>query len=886
MKITHLKTNHIHNPLGFAIEKPTLTWIVEDTPDTIQTAAQVVISADHDFQRILFDSGKVEGQAIDSLAYRPQIELASRTRYYWKVRVWGETEYAESDVAWFETAKMGEDWQAEWITPDFVDNTTHPILYREFELPDEAISARAYICGLGLYHLKLNGEKVGDEYFAPFCNAYDQWIQYQTYDIGEYLAVGENRVSVMLGNGWYKGRYGVAGGVDEYYGDRFALLCEIHVTLENGREILINTDTSWKAQISPVIDSDIFDGEIYDSRISKCVPSGETYGVKPIEIDMNLLEARRSLAVEVMEEIKPVAILHTPAGETVLDMGQNIAGWLRFRTNAPEGTKLHFQYSELLQGGNFFRENLRTAKAEYIYITNGSEAVVEPYFTFYGFQYVKITGWVGELSLDDFTGCVVYTQMDTTGNIETSNPKINQLFSNAMWSQKDNFLDIPSDCPQRDERLGWTGDIQVFSATACFNMDSAGFLSKFAYDLWKEQHKLGGMVPHIVPRVNQTDLSSAAWADAATILPWNLYEFYGDLDILHQQFDSMCAWVDYIKEIDESSGGERLWRGGIHFGDWLSQDAPLYPDPRRGGTPHDYIASAFYCYSAGLVAKVANLLGKTEIADTYAQLSSEVKTAIQKEFFTPTGQLIIQTQTAYLLALYMNLAADEHRGQIEHGLIEQLKRDNVHLSTGFVGTPYLCRVLSAIDANDMAYQLLLNEDHPSWLYAINLGATTIWERWSLLDPDGMINATDLRSHSFNHYAYGSIVEWMYRDMCGLNPSIGDEEITGFRHARIAPKPDKSIQWAKARYRSAVGEYESGWQIDESGQLTIDITIPFNAKAEVVLPNADLNDISINGQPLNHGIQKDNQVELTLKTGSYRFEYPMQKSDTPVINAPT
>jgi alpha-L-rhamnosidase len=870
VKITHLKTNHIVNPLGFAIEKPTFSWIVEDTGDTVQIAAQVLVSHDRDFEQVIFDSGKVEGLRIDSLAYRPPISLKPRTRYFWKVRVWGETESAESDAGWFETSKMGEDWQAEWLTPDCEDNQIHPILYRYFDLPSRAVAARAYICGLGLYHFELNGKKVGDEYFTPYCNAYDQWIQYQTFDITDQLTVGSNLVSVMLGNGWYKGRYGADGGSVGVYGDRFALICEIHITLENGDELIIATDPAWKAQPSPVIKSDIFDGEMYDARIKKVVPSPDkTFGVKPIDLDKTRLEARRSLPVCINEEIKPVAVLHTPAGETVLDMGQNMTGWVRFRTSAPAGTRLHFQFGEVLQGGNFFRDNLRTAKAEYIYIADGTDAVAEPYFTFYGFRYVKVSGWVGDLSIDDFTGCVVYSQMDTIGEIETSNAKVNQLFKNAMWSQKGNFLDIPTDCPQRDERLGWTGDIQVFSGTACFNMDAAAFLSKFAYDLGKEQTKTGGMVPHIVPMVNLNRGGSAAWGDVATILPWNLYQFYGDIDILDQQFDSMRAWVDYIKDIDESSGGERLWTEGFHFGDWLALDTSD-PTSRRGGTPHDFIASAFYCYSARLVAKAANVLGKTELADAYERLSAEVKAAIQKEYFTATGRLAVPTQTGYVLALFMDLVPDAHRERVKKDLIARLNKDKTHLRTGFVGTPYLCRVLSNIGANNLAYKLLLNEDYPSWLYAINLGATTIWERWNSLNPDGSISSTGM--NSFNHYAYGSIVEWMYRDLCGLNPSSGEDHVTGFRHALIAPKPDKSLQWARARYRSAAGFYESGWRIDEAGQLTIEIIIPFNTSARVVLPDAQMGEISINGHPLHDGEQIGDSVELTLGAGCHKIEY--------------
>lgn len=873
VKITHLKTNHIENPLGFAIERPTLSWIVEDTRDTVQTAAQVVVSRDDAFERVIFDSGKVEGSGIDSLAYRPPITLEPRTRYFWKVRVWGETESAESEAAWFETAKMGEPWQADWITPDWDDNQVHPILYRQFELPARPVRARAYICGLGLYHFALNGEKVGNEHLTPYCNAYDQWIQYQTFDITGQLAPGANVACVMLGNGWYKGRYGADGGRVAFYGDRFALICELHITLENGDTAIIASDRTWKAQPAPVLASDIFDGETYDARI-KAEPAPEhSSGVRLIDLDKSRLEARRSLPVCVNETIKPVAVLHTPAGETVLDMGQNITGWVRFRTNAPAGARIELQYGEVLQGGNFFRDNLRTAKAEYTYIADGAEAVVEPYFTFYGFRYVKVSGWPGDLSIDDFTGCVVYSQMEITGEIETSNAKVNRLIQNALWSQKGNFLDIPTDCPQRDERLGWTGDIQVFSGTACFNMDAAAFLSKFAYDLGKEQAKTGGMVPHIVPMVNLNKGGAAAWADVATILPWTLYTFYGDSDILAQQFESMRAWVDTIKRIDDASGGRRLWTEGEHFGDWLALDDPIHSDPRRGGTPHDFIASAFYCYSARLVAQAAARLGKAEPAETYGRLSEEVKAAIQRAYFTEDGRLAVPTQTGYVLALFMDLVPDAYREQVQRDFIARLKEDNVHLRTGFVGTPYLCRVLSAIGANELAYRLLLNEDYPSWLYAVNLGATTIWERWNSLNPDGSVSSTGM--NSLNHYAYGSIVEWMYRDMCGLNPASDDAAVTGFRAPRIAPKPDPSLAWARARYRSAAGYYESGWRFDEAGGITFTIAIPFNAAATVVLPGARGRAITINGAPLHDGEPNGDDVELTLGAGRYTIAYRMR-----------
>jgi len=871
MIITRLKTNRIENPLGFALKHLSFSWVVEDTPDTAQTASQFILALDPDFQQLLFDSGR-EGR-LDSVAYRPELplQLTPRTRYYWKVLVWGQTESAESPVAWFETAKLDEPWQAEWITPDFEDQALHPVLTKTFTLPAPVTQARIYICGLGLYRLALNGARVGDEELTPYCNAYDQWLQYQTFDITGQLTAGENHLAVMLGNGWYKGRYcGDGGHHSGVYGDRFALICELRVTLQGGQQLVLGSDGAWRALRSPVVASDIYDGEVYDARLSGDGEGCDSCsGVRSIALGVERLQARRSLPVRVVEERRPAAVLHTPAGETVLDMGQNMVGWVRFRTSAPAGTEIHLQYGEVLQGGNFYRENLRSAKAEYTYIAGGGEALVEPYFTFYGFRYVKVTGWHGALDPGDFTGCVVTSQLELTGDIQTSNAKVNRLFQNALWGQKGNFLDIPTDCPQRDERLGWTGDTQMFSGTACFNMDSAAFFSKYAYDCALEQAKRGGMVPMVVPAVDMQGGGSSAWGDVATVLPWNVYEFYGDRSILEQQFDSMRSWVDFIKAADEATGGKRLWTSGFHFGDWLALDGSD-PNSPMGGTPEDFIASAYYYHSARLVARAAAVLGKVEEAATYGALAAEVKAAIQQEYFTPAGRLAINTQTGFVLALFMELAPEDFRARVIHDLIFRLRKDRVHLRTGFVGTPYLCRVLSDHGANALAYRLLLNEDYPSWLYAINLGATTIWERWNSLDPDGTVSSTGM--NSFNHYAYGSIVEWMYRDMCGLNPSAGDDGVTGFRRARIAPKPDPALQWAKARYHSAAGLFESGWRIDEGGALTFEITIPFDAEAQVLLPDAVLGEVIINGQRSAEGTAQGSDLLLQLGAGTHRIHY--------------
>ncbi|KKI89470.1 alfa-L-rhamnosidase RamA [Bacillus sp. SA1-12] len=864
MKIINLKTNRMMNPLGFDLGKPRLSFITCETPALKQTAAQIQVALDEEFVNKVFDSGKSE--RIDSLAFELPIKLEPCTRYYWRVTVWADNgDEATSDAAWFETAKLQESWQAKWITPDF-DKDIHPVLCREFDISKEIVSARAYVCGLGLYEIAINGKKAGDEYLTPHFNAYNKWLQYQTYDITELIRMGQNAVEVALGNGLYKGRFGFDGGEHEIYGDKFALLCEIVIKHADGTMTVINSDESWKARKSHILFSGIYDGEIYDAAL----PDRNYYDAMEIDLGYDRLIARLSLPVLVKEEIKPIELIITPAGETVLDMGQNMVGWVQFTASAPSGTEIVLQYAELLQGGNFYQDNLRTAKAEFRYISNGEKATVRPHFTYYGFRYVKVTGWHGEMNKDDFTGCVLYSDMDQMGSIETNNPLVNRLFLNALWGQKGNFLDVPTDCPQRDERMGWTGDAQVFSGTACFNMDTYAFFSKYGYDLAQEQAALNGMVPMVVPAANLQGGGSSAWGEAATVIPWNVYLHYGDKAILEQQFESMKGWVDFIKRADEASGAKRLWTTGFHFGDWLALDGddPSFP---TGGTEIAFISSAYYCYSSMLVSKTAKVLGKEEIARDYEKLSNEVRAAIRSEYFTSTGRLALNTQTALVVALFMDLVPENYKTRISQDLRERLKKDKNHLKTGFVGTPYLCRVLSENGNNDLAYTLLLNKDYPSWLYAVTMGATTIWERWNSVLPDGKISGTDM--NSLNHYAYGSIVEWMYRNVAGINPV---EEKPGFRKARLAPQPDYRLKYVKASLNSAAGLYESEWKLNEEEQLTFKFVVPFNTTAVIELPDAKLEKVMMNGQSLAaakmSSTQIENLVHVEVSSGTWEFSY--------------
>ncbi|HML46301.1 MAG TPA: family 78 glycoside hydrolase catalytic domain, partial [Clostridia bacterium] len=553
MTVQNLMTNRVVHPLGRALPHLRLSYTVEAEGDKVQAAARVVVALDAGMQSVVFDSGRDAG--INSLCFVPDLCLKPRTRYFWQVEVWGDAGgHAVSDLAWFETGKRDEPWQAQWIGADLPGNQN---VFKDIELTKPVRSARAYACGVGLYELYINGNKAGDEFLAPHYNAYDQWLQVQTLDVTDCLKPGVNRVLAMLGDGWYKGRFGFRGQT-ALYGEQQAFLMELHVSYADGEEACFVTDLSWQAEESRVRFANIYDGEVYDATFE---PSG-AHPVQAVDLGYDRLTDRLSLPVVIAERIAPKEILTTPAGETVLDLGQEITGWLEFRTAAPRGTKLHLMYGEILQHGNFYNENLRSAKAEFTYVCDGGETAVRPHFTFYGFRYVKLEGFDGA-KLSDFAGCVVHSDLRRAGWLTTDHAKVNRLILNALWGQRGNFLDVPTDCPQRDERMGWTGDAQAFSGTACFNMDCAAFFEKYLHDMRLEQIKLDGAVPHVVPKVGLPGEASCAWADAATIIPWTVYTFYGDKQLLSQQYPLMRDWADWLYRNDEAHGATRLWHNGF-----------------------------------------------------------------------------------------------------------------------------------------------------------------------------------------------------------------------------------------------------------------------------------------------------------------------------------
>ena len=856
MRVYDAKVNHMTNPMGFFMDGVSFSWKVDEARGKAQKAARVRVAADEKMQEILFDSGMDE--QADSLAYPVELALEPRTRYFWQVTVLSDAEEeADSEVQWFETSKMSEEWTGKWLTCDSTEKR-HPIFSKEIAPAKEMAKARLYVTGLGLYEAYIDGKKVGDEYLTPYSNNYNRWVQYQTYDITDQIA-GGGKLSILLGNGWYKGRFGFSAFEDKgYYGNEWKVIADVVLTYTDGAEEVIGTDESWTVTRSRIMFSNLYDGEQVDATAPELPAEEPTVCDAP----KGRLEARRSLPVVAHEHIKPVELIHTPAGEQVFDMGQNFAGIFTFRVKEPAGTKIHIQTGEVLQKGNFYNENLRSAKSEYIYISDGNETVIRPHFTYYGYRYVKVEG-VSDLKIEDFTGLALYSDIEMGGDVETGHDLVNQLVSNVRWGMKGNFIDVPTDCPQRDERMGWTGDTQVFSPTATFLADTYAFYSKYLHDMYTEQMDLDGMVPDVVPSAG-VHSTACVWGDSSCIIPWNMYQFYGDKKILEDQYDSMRNWVDYISRVDGDNHG---WRSVFHYGDWLALDNPSgKTDEVLGGTDEGYIANVYYAASAGIVAKAARVLGYEADAKTYQALCDEQFEEVKKEYFSQTGRCCIKTQTALILALKYHLSENEELTKKTLRLLFQISGDK--LKTGFTGMPLMCPVLSENGMNDLAYTLLLNEDYPGWLHEVKLGATTVWERWNSLDENGDISSTGM--NSLNHYAYGSILEWVFRYVTGFRVS---EEHPGSRHLLIAPTLNWKLKRAKGSYHSAAGTYETSWELADPSHVTVKVTVPFGCTAEIVLPLVSQETLADQSNPLFADVRDG---KCFVGAGTYEVSYETTK----------
>lgn len=831
MKISQLRVNNVESPIGFELESLSFSWKVEKSGDAkkMQYARIKVFRGEEQ----LYDSG--EDEKACSTDYQVDLELQPRTRYTWSVEVKADNGEVEKAESFFETGKMSELWHGKWIAPQAGDEDINPVMWKTFCVKPEDVnkSARLYICGLGVYEVYINGQKVGKEYLAPGYHSYDFHLQVQTYDVGEYLQTGDNDIKIWLGSGWFKGRLGFDGGYTNLYGDYCCTIAELYIGEES--QPTVCTGEGWKYRQSPILESNIYDGEIYDARIEDSLREKDGWKEAALRGPerCGALCDRYSLPVVKHEEFKPECI-ETPKQEQVLDFGQNLTGWVEFDAKLPEGMAVTLSASEILQDGCFYRENLRTAKAELTYISNGAKAHVRPHFTFYGFQYMKIEikdslegkdvtkEWISKIS---FTAYHLRSDFEQIGEITTGDCKVNQLFSNALWGQKDNFLDVPTDCPQRDERLGWTGDAQIFSETACYNMYMPAFYRKYLWDMRAEQSILDGSVPNVVPRLKKgmvAEHGSCPWADAGVIIPWNVYQQYGNRTLLAECYSGMKAWVDYQRKKEEALGELHLIKDGFHFADWLALDNPQ-PGP-FGATDPLYIASAYYYKDTRIIAESAEILDKIEDSEEYRKLADEILAAIQKTYFDEKGLCVCKTQTGSAIAVMFGLNPSEEARQQEGDALAQRVRENGgHLNTGFVGTTMLCPALTETGHNDVAVNLLLNEDYPGWLYSVNLGATTIWERWNSVMHDGHLNAEGM--NSLNHYSYGSIEAWMYGEVCGIKPFEA-----GFKKALITPHADKRLGHAECILDTAAGRYKSSWYY-EGDTVVYEVEVPFDAQAE-------------------------------------------------------
>jgi alpha-L-rhamnosidase len=889
LTVNELRCEYKTSPLGIDVVKPRLSWKIEASQRATDQSAYHIRAANsvEDLSRgqnLLWDSGKVQSDQSVHVVYAGPA-LAARQLVYWQVRVWDNHGNVSdwSEPAWWEMGLLkASDWQADWIEPDIKEDPKKsnpcPMLRKEFQLNGAIKSARAYITCKGLYQMELNGKVVGDQLFTPGWTAYLHRLQYQTYDVTEMLKNGANCVGVTLGDGWYRGRL-VWQDRRNLYGQNVALLAQIEVEYQSGQREMISTDNIWKASTGPILKSDIYDGELYDARLEKDgwskpgFDDGKWVGVNIAKLGKELLVAPAGVPVKTHEQIKPVKIINTPEGETVVDMGQNMVGWVRIKVQGPPSTHIKLRHAEMLDSkGNFYTENLRTAKQTVEYILRGKgQEIYEPHFTFQGFRYVAVEGWPGQLSLDDLTGIVIHSDITPAGTFECSNPMINQLQHNIQWGQKGNFLDVPTDCPQRDERLGWTGDAQVFARTASFNADVAAFYTKWLADLAADQQP-SGAVPHVIPNVlslgaKQGASASAGWADSAVVVPWTVYLCYGDKRILEQQYSSMKGWVDYMAN---RAGNSYFWNTDDTFGDWLAFNTTRSDYP-GATTDKDFVCQAYFAHSTDLLQRTAKVLGKNEDAEKYGRLLEKIKKVFQDEFVTPNARLSSNTQTAYSLALAFGLLPDNMQNRAAQRLADDVDRFK-HITTGFLGASLVCPVLGYYGYFEQAFMLLNRKEYPSWLYPITKGATTIWERWDGLKPDGTFQ--DKGMNSFNHYAYGAIGDWLYRVVAGLDI---DEQNPGYKHIIIQPHPGGGLTYAKASHESMYGPVESSWRLADQ-KMIVNVEIPPNTTATVRLLKTKLSNVKESGKSLENSeaitdIHQDGDaVVIHIGSGRYSFEY--------------
>ncbi|MFN0214931.1 MAG: family 78 glycoside hydrolase catalytic domain [Saprospiraceae bacterium] len=900
VRVQNLRIENLTNPIGLDVAQPRFGWQLSgERRMLLQTAYEIrVASNPGDLSRgkkLSWTSGRIQSDASIWVPYEGPA-MVSGKKYWWQVRVWDST---GSVSAWSEPNfwQMGllapSDWIAQWISvaePESAEQPS-PMFRKEFATKKKISSATAYITAHGLYEAEINGQRVGNDYLTPGWTMYHKRLQYQAYDVTSLLNNGTNAIGATLGNGWWRGYIGWAN-VNGFYGKDISLLFQLELEYADGSRETIGSDGSWKYSTDgPIRNSEIYHGETYDARFEQLGWSSPGFKdtkwtlVSVKDFSKENLIGTYNEPIRKQETFKPIKIFRTPKGELVADFGQNLVGWVELNAKGKSGDRVVLQFAEVLdKHGNFYTDNLRDARCTDIWIINSERLTnfgtplksddhkFEPHFTFHGFRYAKIEGFPGEMKTENITAVALYSDMRPAGNFSSSNPLINQLQHNIQWGQRGNFFDVPTDCPQRDERMGWTGDAQAFSRTATFNFDVHNFFTKWLKDMAADQQP-DGMVPWVIPNVlRPRNGASAGWADAATIIPWNMWLAYGDRRILEDQYPSMKAWVEYMRAQSKND----LWNTGAHFGDWLFYSKDDDRDGRSAITDKYLIAQCYYAHSTQILVNVAQILDKTDEVVTYSELLKKVKTAYLNEYVTPNGRPLSPTQTAYVLALQFDMLPENQREQAAKNLAENIKSYGNHLTTGFLGTPHLCHVLTRFGYNDLAYTLLNQKTYPSWLYPVTMGATTIWERWDGIKPDSSFQAVTM--NSFNHYAYGAIGDWMYRVMAGLDT---ETNAPGYKAIRIQPHPGGGFTEAAATLQTLYGQVSSRWRQEGNG-LTINVEIPGNTTATILLPASDASLVKEGGKPLTDlpeiKVVGAENGYIVLKAGSGKYHFTVSASE--------
>ncbi|MEV7870424.1 glycoside hydrolase family 78 protein [Streptomyces sp. NPDC088124] len=723
---------------------------------------------------------------------------------------------------------------AAFITPDVPGaDESVPLLRRDFSVKGPVRRARLYATALGLYELELNGVRVGDIALAPGWTSYHHRLRYQTYDVTEALHSGSNALGASLADGWFRGRLGFNGGTRHIYGSQRGLLVQLEIEYADESTEFVGTDGSWRTAPGPVRRASLYDGEHHDAQRER--PGWSTPGYcagdwRPVQLmdrDRASLVAPQGPPVRCTQELKPNAETVSPSGKRIVDFGQNLVGRLRIRAEGPPGAMVRLRHAEVLQDGELCVRPLRQARAtdEYV-LRGGGQESWEPRFTFHGFRYAEISGDVDDVEV---VARVYHTDMVRTGTFTCSDPHLQRLHENVVWSMRGNFLDVPTDCPQRDERLGWTGDVQIFAPTASFLYDCAGMLSSWLRDLAADQLP-NGCVPYFVPAISAPPLEletltpAAAWGDVAVLTPWELYQQYGDVEVLRAQYPSARAWVDCMTA---HAGGDQLWDSGFQFGDWLDPSAP--PDDPTANKADPYlIATAYRARSTAVLARMAHTLGYSDDCRHYEELARTIKDAFTQKWVLASGLLDNDAQSSYAIALHFDLFPTPAQREVAARRLAALAEEaDFHIATGFVGTPVICDALTDSGHLDAAYALLLKRTCPSWLYPVTQGATTIWERWDSLLPDGNVNPGDMTS--FNHYALGAVADWLHRVVAGMAPAE-----PGYRRLLIRPRPGGGLTHASAAKETPYGRAEVSW-LREADTFSVHLTVPVGVTAIVDLP---------------------------------------------------